>query len=113
MRPPQNAVAETDQLRVLRRLVASCGKLCGFCPRKRPNSYPSSRLSMSTNSRNPQSEGNAHRRAVLRISQRAHFQLREERFGGVECGIERFRQVAQTTNVTEANVLQHSPQILA
>ena len=37
-----------------RRRPGSCGKLFGSCPRKRPNSYPSTRLSVSTNSRHLQ-----------------------------------------------------------
>ena len=37
-----------------RRRPGSCGKLFGSCPRKRPNNYPSTRLSVSTNSRHLQ-----------------------------------------------------------
>ena len=69
---------------ILRCLVASCGKLFGSCPRKRPNSYPSTRLSVSTNSRHLQAPDDSLFLSVIILAEvtwtlRSHFAVPREK----------------------------------
>ena len=59
------------------------------------------------------SEGNAHRRTVLRISQRSHFQLRDERFTRRKGGAVGCRQVTEEEHLKSADFIQHIAKVVA